>query len=382
MAITTDTVATARATFYTSPDPTLFGLSGAFDTINLPAGNFISTPPGVGSVGTISMGFPSIGSIITGLNSVKLKYNANVVGAVAALSILVSYNGGTTYAELDLVDSTTGFITREFTLSTVDPADITIAAVFTANVGGETATITNLQIEYVYSTAIRFNLLSDLALELIEEYGDRSNSIKKVPVVQRWLNRVYQKIISFANWSWARSNEAITTEADVDTYRLTSPSMQITSLNFADTGEKIHFRGRDYLNRDEFNLSNTGKPRFFYTEGLDNGSINLVLVPTPDSAYDISAYGNPLPFELDASSEVPLPATMIPVLLDGARYYYSQSDGHPEDAQMHLGNFMQGLKQMRSRYLQEPADDSTAEDINSRRRPYTSDGYWGQYFPI
>lgn len=110
----------------------------------------------------------------------------------------------------------------------------------------------------------------------------------------------------------------------------------------------------DYLNSyldDEYNTSNTGIrsiPRLvFRTPSQEYG-----VYPAPDKAYEIVYEYYRLPVDLISATDVPgVPEQFRYVIVDGSMYYAYLFRGNTQDAQLQLQKFEQGIKNMRTLYI-------------------------------
>ena len=81
-------------------------------------------------------------------------------------------------------------------------------------------------------------------------------------------------------------------------------------------------------------------------------SQEFVFIPSPDKAYEIiyEYYQNPV--ILEQASDVPsIPQEFRHVIVDGAMFYAYQFRGDTQSAQISQQKFEQGIKYMRSLYI-------------------------------
>tara|TARA_R110000787_G_scaffold286422_1_gene404797 strand:+ start:2091 stop:2807 length:717 start_codon:yes stop_codon:yes gene_type:complete len=110
----------------------------------------------------------------------------------------------------------------------------------------------------------------------------------------------------------------------------------------------------EHLNKhvdDEYNTADTsirGLPR-----SVIRAPGNMFLLhPSPKEDYTLVYEYYALPIDLDLYSDVPsTPASFRHVIVDGAMYYINTFRNDNESAQMALGKFREGVKQMRSIYM-------------------------------
>ena len=94
--------------------------------------------------------------------------------------------------------------------------------------------------------------------------------------------------------------------------------------------------------------SQRGVPQFI----ARTPSRELVLYPTPDKAYTLTYEYFTTPTPLDAATDVPtLPSQYRHVIVDGAMYYAYTFRGDTQNASLSLQKFEQGLKNLRSIYI-------------------------------
>lgn len=124
---------------------------------------------------------------------------------------------------------------------------------------------------------------------------------------------------------------------------------------FNNTTQKLQIIAyEDYLENyldDEYNTSNTSirslPKRVFRTPNQQYG-----VHPVPNYAYELvyEYYKNTV--ELDNATDVPVyPEQFRPVIVDGAMYYAYTFRGNTQDATLHLQKFNDGIKDMRSLYI-------------------------------
>ena len=81
-------------------------------------------------------------------------------------------------------------------------------------------------------------------------------------------------------------------------------------------------------------------------------SRELVMYPAPDKAYELTYEYYSTITPLDAATDVPrLPKQYRHVIVDGAMYYAYLFRGDTQNANLALGKFNQGLKNLRSIYI-------------------------------
>ena len=136
---------------------------------------------------------------------------------------------------------------------------------------------------------------------------------------------------------------------DFDSFRIKRNS------NFNNTTQKLQIIAyEDYLENyldDEYNTSNTSirslPKRVFRTPNQQYG-----VHPVPNYAYELvyEYYKNTV--VLDNATDVPVyPEQFRPVIVDGAMYYAYTFRGNTQDATLHLQKFDEGIKDMRSLYI-------------------------------
>jgi len=110
----------------------------------------------------------------------------------------------------------------------------------------------------------------------------------------------------------------------------------------------------EYLGKyvdDEYNTTDTGiraLPRFIVRAPGDQ----YIVYPSPDKAYDLVYEYYSLPVDLILHSDVPsAPEAYRHILVDGAMYYVQIFRNDNESANMSLMKFQEGIKNMRSIYI-------------------------------
>jgi len=95
-------------------------------------------------------------------------------------------------------------------------------------------------------------------------------------------------------------------------------------------------------------FSEGGAPRFI-VRTLDN---NFLLYPFPDKQYQLSFDYFTLPTDLAAATDVPsLPVQFRYIIVEGAMYTAYMFRGETQEANFMKSNFEEGIKQMRSLYI-------------------------------
>lgn len=135
---------------------------------------------------------------------------------------------------------------------------------------------------------------------------------------------------------------------DMDSFRLKRNS----SLGI-DTRKLSAVDYKDYLKNEidyEYNDSTTvrGVPQYISLAP----SNEIIIFPTPDKAYELvyEYYRNPV--DLSLYDDVPtIPREFKHIIVDGALYYAYQFRGDNQSSQMSQAKFMEGIKYMRSLYI-------------------------------
>lgn len=110
----------------------------------------------------------------------------------------------------------------------------------------------------------------------------------------------------------------------------------------------------DYLDRyldDEYNTTNTSIrtiPRHVFRTPDQKFGVH----PAPDKAYELVYEYYKLSVELTNATDVPtLPEQFRSVIIDGAMYYAYTFRGNTQDATLHMQKFEEGIKDMRSLFI-------------------------------
>ena len=356
-----------------TPDTTVSGTAtGTWDAVDL--GNGLASIAALGfTASSLSFGIADSDDVLLS-GTVTFQYLAD------DLAIYVSYNGGTSYIfdqSLSTVSELTDVEVELDSSQLGDPADLRIGLI---SFGPTNIVNLYFNLNLIPSNIYQFKTVNSLAREIIEEMGGRVTSSKMISIVERWIDDVYRKIISFHDWSWAREQETVTLVEGTDAYTITIPSLQISGFR-RENGDKIHYRSREQLTNVGWNFEQTGSPLFFYSESHNGGAMVVRFTPVPEEAETLTAYGVPRPIQLASGDYIPLPNEFMPVLKDGVRGYYSGNDGHPEDAARYQAFFEQYLSLLKSRYAKEPADMSRFEVTDIPNGGIVTEGRWGDNFP-
>lgn len=109
----------------------------------------------------------------------------------------------------------------------------------------------------------------------------------------------------------------------------------------------------DYLDKyidAEYNYTNknSGTP----TQVARTPNMEFNLVPTPDKPYELVYEYYRLPFDLIKQDDVPtIPEVFRSIIVDGAMHYAYLFRGNSQDATAMQDKFMNGIKQMRSIFI-------------------------------
>jgi hypothetical protein len=136
---------------------------------------------------------------------------------------------------------------------------------------------------------------------------------------------------------------------DFDSFRIKRNS------TFGNESKKLRLISyEEYLDKyvdDEYNTSNTGIraiPHYvFRTPSQQYG-----VYPAPDKSYELVYEYYRLPVDLISAADVPsVPEQFRYVILDGAMHYAYYFRGNTQDATLHFQKFEEGIKDMRSLYI-------------------------------
>jgi len=135
---------------------------------------------------------------------------------------------------------------------------------------------------------------------------------------------------------------------DMDTFRIKKDSdlnVETTLLKSVDY--------KDYLQnfiKYEYDDSDSLRSKPNYVSLTPN--LEFIIFPTPDKAYEIvyEYYRNPV--ELESYDDVPsIPKELKHIIVDGAMFYSYQFRGDTQASQIALEKFMEGIKYMRTLYI-------------------------------
>ena len=134
--------------------------------------------------------------------------------------------------------------------------------------------------------------------------------------------------------------------ASMDTFRI----QRDTSLG-TDTVPLSIMNYEEYMSHhigQEYNTALANTP----THVVKSTALEFILAPTPDKAYQLDYEYYSIPSDLVSASDVPpLPEQFRRVIVDGAMYYGYMFRGDIENTQLSTQKFEDGLKQMRSIYI-------------------------------
>jgi hypothetical protein len=154
---------------------------------------------------------------------------------------------------------------------------------------------------------------------------------------------------------------------DFDSFRIKRNS------TFSNTTQKLRIISyEDYLENyldDEYNTSNTSirkiPERIFRAPDQKFG-----VHPAPDNAYELVYEYYRLPVDLVSATDVPtLPEQFRSIVVDGAMHYAYTFRGNTQDASIYLQKFEEGIKDMRSLYINRY---DYIRDTRVARNTYTS----------
>jgi hypothetical protein len=136
----------------------------------------------------------------------------------------------------------------------------------------------------------------------IQDQGDYANSsVFTPPILNRWINRaiaeVRDLVISTDEHFYTVLDTSLTTAAGVETVALPSNFYVFKSLGLLDGSRSQRIR-RGRLHDWHRFVGGTGKPCFYLIQGAA-----LRLMPTPDAAYSLRLFYDPVHVDLAADGD-------------------------------------------------------------------------------
>lgn len=173
------------------------------------------------------------------------------------------------------------------------------------------------------------------------------------------------RYINYSQYEWPFNHVEETETLTPGTVRYAYPSDAKTidfdsfrikrSSALGNTTQKLTLLSyEEYLDRyldDEYNTSNTSIraiPKIIFRTPDQKFGIH----PAPDKAYELVYEYYRLAVDLENATDVPtLPEQFRSVVIDGAMYYAYTFRGNTQDATLHMQKFEDGIKNMRSLYI-------------------------------
>ncbi len=164
------------------------------------------------------------------------------------------------------------------------------------------------------------------------------------------------------NWPWNHREEEETLSAGIARYAYPEDAKLINMNSFrikrnatlnVETKKLTIMDYQEYLDKyidHEYNTSTTirSTPRYI----VRSPSQEFIFIPCPDKAYEVvyEYYQNPV--SLTLNTDVPtIPKEFQHVIVDGAMFYTYQFRGDVQAAQLSQQKFVEGIKYMRSLYI-------------------------------
>ena len=166
-------------------------------------------------------------------------------------------------------------------------------------------------------------------------------------------------------WPWNHVTDTVTLTAGISRYPypIDAKTIKMDSFRiqrnatFGNTTQRLkEISYEEYLDKyidNEYNSSTSirGLPEYI----VRTPNRELILVPTPDQAYDLDYEYFQLGYDLILDVDVPtLPETYRNVIVDGAMYYVYQFRSDTQMAQLSQQRFEDGIKYLRSQHINRP----------------------------
>lgn len=169
-----------------------------------------------------------------------------------------------------------------------------------------------------------------------------SDPVTSVDEVDGFVNAALAAISTRADWWWLDDSETLTTVADTATVSMSALSVRTRALTIDDDqGGEITEISLAELRHHQ--TASSGRPRRYAEDGS-----TLVLLPTPDAAYDLThdfVTAEPL---LDADDDEPLiPARYQPAVVDYAAHLLLSQARDEERAKSRFDTFQWWEERMR-----------------------------------
>ena len=200
-------------------------------------------------------------------------------------------------------------------------------------------------------------LVSALIDELQNELGESTNDTALTNLFVSWFNDAYMHFGAEVAWFFLRAYPTITTSADDNTYSLTAASArQISAMRVTVTDEPMEYVPYNELVRRGLDLEQTGKPEVWWDTGYDaaNDQVTVELWPIPNAVYILEAEVEGAPEVLTDSATIPFPPEFWPLVKDGVRAYYRESEGDYEGAKEIFTRFFGVTAKLAKRFKPKP----------------------------
>lgn len=179
----------------------------------------------------------------------------------------------------------------------------------------------------------------ELALILIREEDGDSDSQEYVDTIVGWISDGVDDLASACDWRIFKVIFPFSTTPTDTTYNLDASLIDIRSIRFVDTDERIHYMDDPRLFGMSIDLEEVGKPRNWFIVGQDDDPatpipaqpiIKIRFHPISDAFYSltITAQKHPIVTPLTSLSAIPLRQEMLLAVKEyvTARIRYDDKD--------------------------------------------------------
>ncbi len=216
---------------------------------------------------------------------------------------------------------------------------------------------------------------NSIALTLITEHGESTDSPDFVTLVEKRVNEAVQEIALAANFNPYKARSTFATVIGQAQYNMPATARELIQLQFVSDGTPIIYSTTQELARRGIKLTDSDRPRFWLEDGVVvSGSdtllrIRLVGVPAAIESIEEEHYFDPT--DTASASQIPIPLSWVVPTMDRVRAWFSQNEGKYDAATLDMRRYRDGLKLIKDRENNKVADKVTLQETdlaNLRRR--------------
>ena len=188
-----------------------------------------------------------------------------------------------------------------------------------------------------------------LSTQLGEEYSDLD--IKTT--FDEWTGEVLSNILSEESWAFGNVLSSFDTSASSDNYTIDAGIGEVKALYRTDVDLWLSYVPLEQLRASQLDHDSEAPPRYWTISSISGSQFVVKLWPIPDDEYEVYVYGaDEVEWDtIAASTIIPLPNPMIPLLRTGVRQLFYEHAGNDAAAAREAIKYERALNMARGRYL-------------------------------